>query len=187
MEPQQPPKPSAPRAQRSPASGIDAEPTAVLIALRRIVRYLRLADREVEMACRLSAAQLFVLHTLVETSGLSLAELADRTLTDQSSVSTVVARLVERGLVNRRASTTDRRRAELRITAAGHRMVERAPRAPQAQIIAAIRAMPPTRRAELVRALEGLATAIGANEVAPRMLFEDEPPRRPRKRSSENR
>jgi len=159
----------------------------VLIALRRIVRYLRLADREVEMACRLSAAQLFVLHALVETSGLSLAELADRTLTDQSSVSTVVARLVEGGLVSRRASTTDRRRAELRITPAGHRMIQRAPRAPQAQIIAAIRAMPAARRTELVRALEGLAAVMGASKVAPRMLFEDEPPRARRKRSDGDR
>ncbi|MBS1124856.1 MAG: Transcriptional regulator, MarR family [Deltaproteobacteria bacterium] len=145
------------------SSTSDAEPTAVLIALRRIVRYLRLADREVEVACRLSAAQLFVLHTLVETSGLSLAELAARTLTDQSSVSTVVARLVERGLVSRRASPTDRRRAELRVTPAGHRMVRRAPRAPQAQIIAAIRAMRAPHRAELVRALDGLVAAIGAS------------------------
>jgi DNA-binding MarR family transcriptional regulator len=179
--PQQPAQP-APRAQRAPASRIDAEPAAALIALRRIVRYLRLADREVEVTCRLSAAQLFVLHTLVETSGLSLAALAERTLTDQSSVSTVVARLVERGLVTRRVSTTDRRRAELRITAAGHRMVERAPHVPQAQLIAAIRAMPAARRGELVRALEGLVAAIGADAVAPRMLFEDEPPRTPRKR-----
>jgi DNA-binding MarR family transcriptional regulator len=163
-------------------SRADAEPTAVLIALRRIVRYLRLADREVEMACQLSAAQLFVLHTLVETSVLSLAELAERTLTDQSSVSTVVARLVERGLVSRKASSTDRRRAELRITAAGLRMVDRAPAAPQAQMIAAIRAMPAARRTELVRALEGLAAAIGASGVAPRMLFEDEPPRRTKRR-----
>ncbi len=156
------------------------EPTAVLIALRRIVRYLRLMDRDVEAACQLSAAQLFVLHTVADTPGLSLAGIAAQTLTDQSSVSTVVARLVDRGLVSRRASPADARRAELRLTAAGQRMIERAPRAPQARMIAAIRAMPPARRTEVVNALELLAEAIGANEVPPRMLFEDEPPRRKR-------
>ena len=62
-------------------------------------------------------------------------------------------------------------------------MVQRAPRIPQAQMIEAIRAMPAARQAELARALDGLATLIGANEVAPRMLFEDEPkPQRRRKR-----
>lgn len=156
----------------------------MLIALRRIVRFLRLADREVEAACDISAAQLFVLHMLVDEPAASVSELAQRTLTDQSSVSTVVARLVARGLVKRTPSRTDRRRAQLRITPAGARMVQRAPRVPQALMIAAIREMPPGRRAELARALEGLAAVIGANEVAPRMLFEDEPPRpRPRRRT----
>lgn len=154
-----------------------------MIALRRIVRFLRLADREVEAACEISAAQLFVLHTLVDEPAASVSELAARTLTDQSSVSTVVARLVERGLVSRTLAETDRRRAELKITPAGLRMVKRAPRVTQVLMINAIRAMPAARRAELTRSLEGLAAAIGANEVAPRMLFEDEPPRpRPRGR-----
>ena len=49
---------------------------------------------------------------------------------------------------------------------------------------AAIRDMPAAKRSELTRALEGLVSVIGANEVAPRMLFEDEPPRpRERRRS----
>jgi len=158
--------------------------TAVMVSLRRIVRFLRLADREVEAACEISAAQLFVLDSLIADSAASVTELARRTLTDQSSVSTVVARLVERGLVKRTPSRTDRRRAELTITAAGERMVKRAPRVPQAAMITAIRDMPPDRRAELTRALEGLATAIGADEVAPRMLFEDEPSPKPARRRS---
>ncbi len=156
------------------------EATTVLVALRRIVRFLRLADREVEAACRISAAQLFVLHTLVDNPASSLSEVAQRTLTDQSSVSTVVTRLVARGLVKRTPSRRDRRRAELRVTPAGFRMVQRAPRVPQAQMIEAIKALPAARQAELARSLDSLATLIGANQVAPRMLFEDEPPRRRR-------
>ncbi len=156
------------------------EATTVLVALRRIVRFLRLADREVEAACKISAAQLFVLHTLVDKPATSLSEIAERTLTDQSSVSTVVARLVERGLVRRTPSRSDRRRTELRATPAGVRMVLRAPRIAQLQMIEAIRTMPAARQVELARALDGLAVAIGANEVAPRMLFEDEAPRRRR-------
>jgi DNA-binding MarR family transcriptional regulator len=168
-------------ARHAPASQSD-EATSVLIALRRIVRFLRLTDRAVESACDLSAAQLFVLQTLVDGPASSLSEVAQRTLTDQSSVSTVVARLEQRGLVRRTASRTDRRRAELRITPAGVRMVQSAPRAPQAQLIVAIRALPPSRRTELVRVLDSLVTLIGANEIAPRMLFEDEPrPSRPRR------
>lgn len=84
--------------------------------------------------------------------------------------------------MSRTLSRTDRRRAQLRITAAGQRMVKRAPRVPQAVMISAVRAMPAARRAELARALDGLTAAIGADEVAPRMLFEDEPARAARRR-----
>ena len=155
----------------------DASTAAALIALRRIVRHLRLADREVENACGLSVAQLFVMHQLSGSPALSIAEVAERTLTDASSVSTVVARLVEQGLVVRKPSRADGRRAELTLTARGERMVLTGPRVPQLVMIDSMRAMSSKRRAELVRSLESLAASIGANSVEPRMLFEDEPPR----------
>lgn len=154
-----------------------SQPRAALVALRRIVRFLRLADREAESAHGLSAAQLFVLHSLHESPARSLQELADRTLTDQSSVSTVVARLVAKRLVRRTVSATDRRRAEIQLTPSGNRVALIAPRLPQTQIIRAIEAMTETHQGELVRSLERLAMVIGANEVAPRLLFEDEPQR----------
>jgi MarR family transcriptional regulator, lower aerobic nicotinate degradation pathway regulator len=156
--------------------------TAVMVALRRVVRLFRLADREAESSHGLSAAQLFVLHTLWQAPAHSLADLAARTMTDQSSVSTVVSKLVERKLV-KKTHGTDRRRAELSLTARGEHIVRTAPRLPQALVADTIAAMAPKRRAELVRSLEGFASAIGANEVAPRMLFEDEPVRRRRSRN----
>lgn len=158
-----------------------SDAAAVMVAIRRIVRYLRLADREIEAACKLTAAQLFVLHALVDEPGMSFAELAARTLTDQSSVSTVVAKLVSRKLVSRKVSKRDRRRTELRLTAAGQRLVEQGPRLPQTQILMAIQAMPVRQRGALVRALESFVVAIGAKDVAPRMLFDDEPPIRRRR------
>jgi len=153
----------------------DGDAAAAMAALRRIVRYLRLADREVEQACGASVAQLFVLRQLAETPALSLGELAQRTLTDQSSVSTVVARLVARRLVARRPSRADRRRAELRLTARGRRLAATAPPAPQVRMIDAIHDLSPVRRRALARSLEALAAAVGADQVEPQMLFEDEP------------
>src|SRR4051812_39046142 len=140
------------------------EATDALVALRRIVRSLRLADREAELACGLSAAQLFVLETLAAEPHISQSELASRTLTDQSSVSTVVAKLVARHLVSRTIAKDDRRRTQLALTAAGTQVLARAPKAPQAKMIASIRAMTAAKRSELVRALERLATILGADE-----------------------
>ena len=151
-----------------------ADATAVMVALRRLVRVLRLADRDAESSLGVSAAQLYVLRTLADAPAHSLAELAARTFTDQSSVSTVVSRLVANKLVTRTRAATDRRRAELRLTAAGERVVRAAPALPQRLIADVVRSWPEARRDELVRSLEHLVEAIGADEISPRMLFEDE-------------
>jgi DNA-binding MarR family transcriptional regulator len=156
------------------SDGTDDHATAAMVSLRRIIRYLRLADREIETTTSLSSAQLFVLTTLAESPALSLAELARRALTDQSSISTVVARLVKRGLVVRKAAAKDKRRAELRLTPAGNRILQSAPPVPQARLIEAIRSLPVSRRADLVRALDAVVDSLGAEGVKPRLFFEDE-------------
>lgn len=120
----------------------------------------------------LSAAQHYVLHSLAAAPASSVAELAGRTLTDQSSVSTVVAKLVAKKLVTRTPSTTDRRRAELRLTAAGTRVVNHSPILPQTRIIDTVAAMPAKPRAELVESLERLVAAIGADDLEPRMFLD---------------
>src|SRR5689334_15186059 len=88
-------------------------------AVRSIVRAQRINTRAVELKMGISLAQLFVLQQLADRPADSLNELAERTATHQSSVSVVVRRLVERGLVSRTASANDRRRIEIEVTPAG--------------------------------------------------------------------
>lgn len=148
----------------------------VMDAIRRLVRYLRLASRAAEAHTGVSGAQLFVVQSLAEGSVSSMAELAARTLTDPSSVSTVVARLVDRGLVARHPSREDRRRVEIALTAKGRAVVERAPELAQHRILAAIARMPVARRRSLAKIFEELVREIGADTIEPKMFFEDEPP-----------
>src|SRR5258706_15363715 len=83
---------------------------------RAIMDALRQSARLTETSLGISAAQLFVLHQLADEAGLSINALAERTLTDQSSVSLVVGRLAERGLVARRSAPEDRRRTTVART-----------------------------------------------------------------------
>src|SRR5690242_18689194 len=88
-----------------------------LDAIRRIVQALRESSRWSERHVGLSAAQLFVLRTLGDAPGISINDLATRTHTHQSSVSTVVTRLVEGGLVRRLRSGEDARSVTLSLSA----------------------------------------------------------------------
>lgn len=149
-----------------------------MVALRRIIRFVRLADRETESQHGLSAAQLFVLASLATAPAGSVAELAARALTDQSSVSTVVARLAKKKLIRRTVAAADRRRVELRLTAAGAKLVERSPRVFQVKLIETIDGMSRPRRKALAQALGELVMALGAGDVEPKLFFEDEPAQR---------
>src|SRR3954465_10976574 len=123
-----------------------SETRVILDAVRRIVRTLHESSRASEKSLGLTAAQLFVLQRLADTPGLSLNALAAQTHTHQSSVSTVVSRLVERGLVLRTPAADDARRLELRVSAEGRRLVARAPDAAQARLIHAVEQLSAARR-----------------------------------------
>jgi MarR family transcriptional regulator, lower aerobic nicotinate degradation pathway regulator len=152
----------------------------VLDSIRRIVRFLREGSRLSEKSVGLSAAQLFVLEKLDRGQPLSLNELAARTLTHQSSVSVVVRRLVERGLVQRRAAASDGRRLELLPTKRGLKLLSRAPSAAQDQVLAAMARLSPKKQRALADSLSALVEELGIDAEAARMLFDDDPPRRKR-------
>jgi DNA-binding MarR family transcriptional regulator len=161
----------------------DGEARVVMNHLRRIVRALRVSARAAEKESGLSGAQLFVLQSLAEAPASSMSELAARTATDQSSVSVVVARLVQRGLVSRHEAKADARRFEIRLTAAGKMRRRRTPELVQARIVAAILALPRSSRAELARLLGELVARLDLDGEA-EMFFEEEareagPPRKP--------
>ncbi len=145
----------------------------VLDAIRRIVHALRESSRQAEQHTGLSGAQLFVLQKLAEAAPASVNDLAARTHTHQSSVSTVVARLVAARLVTRTRSATDRRSVQLALTPAGRRLIERAPDVAQERLVRAIDSLPSRRRQALASTLGALADALALVGKAPAMFFED--------------
>jgi DNA-binding MarR family transcriptional regulator len=150
-----------------------SEEQRVLNGIRRLVRQLRITDRAAQQLAGVSAAQLFVLSELGKTPNMSLGELATRTFTDQSSVSAVVARLTEAGLITRRRAGDDARRLVLSLTRAGRAALKKAPAVTQKQILEAVQKFPPADRERFADMLEELVDALGAEEGSP-MFFEDD-------------
>jgi DNA-binding MarR family transcriptional regulator len=147
----------------------------ILDSIRRLVRLLRLQDRAAQSSAGLSSAQLFVLAELGKAPSLSLNELAERTLTDQSSVSVVVTRLVDAGLVVRERSADDARRLQLSLTRAGKTALERAPAVAQEQILAVLDKMKTEERRQFADLFVALVGQLGGEPgSAEPMLFEED-------------
>jgi DNA-binding MarR family transcriptional regulator len=156
----------------------------VVDALRRIVHELRVTTHRAEDEVGLSGAQLFVLRELAAEPGISIRRLSQRTLTDPSSVSVVVARLVEHGFITRKSDPADARRSVLAVSAKGRALLARAPEPFQARLFTALRALPSARLREMRMGLTHVIenTAIGSDGTAP-LFFEEAAPKK-RKRQA---
>lgn len=156
------------------AGSEQGEVREVLDGIRRLVRLLRVSARASERLVGISGAQLFVLQRLAEAGPCSINTLAEQTLTHQSSVSAVVARLIERGLVTRRPSPEDGRRVEVSLAPAGRALLRDAPPMAQAQLIAGLRKLKPDAREGLARGLSALVLELGLDGDSPPLFFEEE-------------
>ena len=154
----------------------------IMDSVRRIVQALRTSHRAAG-SMKLTGAQLFVIASLGAGEGpLSVGELARRTRTDQSTVSVVVSRLVEKGLIKRGTSSRDSRRVELSLTAKGRALQKRAPTTvPQQKLARALEHLPPRDAATLSKLLMGIVADMGEADVPAPMLFEDGPRGRSKK------
>jgi DNA-binding MarR family transcriptional regulator len=149
---------------------------AILDSVRHIVRALRLSHLEAERKVGLSAAQLFVLQTLKDGHVRSLRDIAAGTATDASSVSVVVARLVEAGLVRRRRSVHDGRQLELSLTARGRaRLAAAPPSLAQQSLVDALETLTPGERQSLSGLLRRVVDGMGADHGTAEMFFETRP------------
>jgi DNA-binding MarR family transcriptional regulator len=147
---------------------------AALDAIRRMVRTLRTSATDIERSTGLSAAQTFVLQLLAEEPAESMNDLAARTLTDQSSVSVVVSRLEQKGLVARGQSPTDARRTRVTITDAGRARLVGKPVTVQARLIRALEKLTPSALMQLGEHLTQVTALMGAAHEPPSLFFEED-------------
>jgi len=149
------------------------DPQRVLDAFRHLVKALRLADRAGLKRHGIGSAQMFVLHELSRESPLSINELAERTATDQSTVSVVVNKLVEKRLVARERSSSDARRAALALTPKGRSTVRKLPPPIQHALLDSVRRLPAERIRALADMLEKVVGVLDLVEEHPPMFFDE--------------
>jgi DNA-binding MarR family transcriptional regulator len=143
-------------------------------AFRRIVHALRSSHRAAA-DLNLTGAQLFVLATLGAVGEpMGVKELAEQTRTDQSTVSVVAGRLVDRGLVKRARSRVDTRRVELSLTARGKMLQQKTPTTVAQQKLAdALWQLSASDAGTLSRILKGVVEMMGEADAPAPMLFDE--------------
>lgn len=150
---------------------------SVLNSFRSILKSLRLADRAGLREHGLGASQVYILHELKNESPLSINDLAARMATDQSTVSVVVAKLIQKGFVTGERSETDARRLDLALTAKGRTVAKRLPLPIQHSIIEGVQQLSAARAKALAEALRDVVSSLGIEDEHPPLLMTDGEPK----------
>lgn len=136
---------------------VDEVVAAVLTASRVLVGISARSLAQVEESVTLTQFRTLV---VLDGHGASrLNQLAERLDVTASTALRMVDRLIVAGLVDRRENAQDRREVVIDLTADGRKLVRKVSRKRRTEIERIVRAMPPGRRRELVRALVAFAGA----------------------------
>ena len=98
----------------------------------------------------LTPRQFAVLMTIAEEEGLTQTELVERTGIDRSTLADIVARLLGRGLIQRRRAKEDARAYAIKLTAQGWKGLRDAEPGAVAADSRLLAALPPAKRQEFL-------------------------------------
>jgi DNA-binding MarR family transcriptional regulator len=140
---------------------IDSLAHTIELELREISQALRRPLDAEYARGQLTAPQRIVMQTLYHSEGMSLKDLCERVSLSHSTVSGIVDRLQQRGMVTRSTDNTDRRLTRIAVSAAVRQfMQQQAPRLTARPLIEALTRISDKDRRAITRALSLLREAL---------------------------
>jgi DNA-binding MarR family transcriptional regulator len=150
-------------AARAP-SMTDRSNTA-LVALRRILRVTELNSRKLAHESELTTSQLLVLQHVSQQGSALPSEVAKAVALKQATVTVVVHKLEDNGLVTRRRDTDDRRRVWIELTDAGRAALDNSPDLLQHRFVQGFEELDDWEQSMIIAALERVSALLDAEEV----------------------
>jgi DNA-binding MarR family transcriptional regulator len=157
-----------PRATRAkPAALASTTPEAqVLRRFRLVFNAVKTHFRQVEKNVGVGGAQLWALSVIRSNPGIGVSELAREMDVHQSTASNLVKSLLEREMIVTAKNGTDRRAVILRVTAAGSRVLRKAPEPFTGVLPKALASLDARTLSRLDRDLGKLIAALEVDERA---------------------
>ncbi|MCO6412427.1 MAG: MarR family transcriptional regulator [Thiogranum sp.] len=136
----------------------------MLSALRRVIRAIDLHSRQLVQSHGLTGPQALILRTLLD-GGLSAGALAKRVSLSQGTVTDILNRLEQRGLVTRVRAENDRRRVMVELSAAGRECLASSPPLLQDRFASRIEALEDWEQTLLLTSLQRIAAMMDAGDL----------------------
>ena len=145
----------------------------VIKQFRAVVQTMRRHYRYVERSCGVGGAHVWGLAEIAQHPGMRVTELADALAVHQSTASNLVDKLEQGGFVLRQRHRDDWRVVRLNVTAAGRKLLQRAPQPLPGPLQEALLQMPVSHLKALEESLAVLLRQMHADTEASSALLAD--------------
>ncbi len=136
-----------------------------LVALRRILRVTELNSRKLARQSELTASQLLLLKHVAQHGQALPSTIAKTIELKQATITVLINKLEEDGLVTRSRDTEDRRRVWVRLTDAGREVLDRSPDLLQSRFEHGFQQLEEWEQSMIITTLERIASLLDAEHV----------------------
>ena len=137
----------------------------IIFSIRKLMQGAELYTKELNKKYHVSAAQLNCILTLYEQGSLPPSQIAKYMMVKSSTVTGVVDRLEQKGLVTRTRNSPDRRIINIELTETGKKLARNAPPPIQQKIIDGIKKLPEKEIKRVVIALTKLSDMLDVQDL----------------------
>ena len=138
---------------------------AVLIALRKVIRATDLHSKYLAKNTGLTTAQLLILQSIQNMGEVSIGEISKKISLSQATVTSILDRLADKGLVYRERSTKDKRKVHAYLTEDALALIKDAPAPLQEQFTKQFGALNEWEQSMMISSLQRIAQMMDAEDI----------------------
>ena len=143
-------------------------------SLRRIFKAIQQYSEEVLKEFGVTGPQLWLMKTLRQEEGSSIGSISRKMYLHISTVSGIVDRLEEKGLVVRKRGDPDRRVVMVHLTDAGKKLVRQGPEPSQGKLLHGLQGLSNREVTELHEALQTIVRLMEVDAINVKFFFSEE-------------
>lgn len=147
----------------------------LLISIRKVIRAIDLHSKQLNKSSGLTGPQLLIMQEIARIKGVMASQVAKKINLSAATVTNIVDRLENKGLVERVRSTEDKRRVGLFLTDQGRNSLIDAPQPLQEHFIQKFCGLEEWEQSLLLSSMQRIATMMDATELDAAPVLEIDP------------
>ena len=137
----------------------------IVYLIRRLMQAGSLYTKELNKEYQVSAPQLSCLLALYESGPLPLTQIGRLIMVKSGTITGIIDRLEQKGLVQRTRNSPDRRIITIELTDTGKMLAQNAPLPIQQKIVVGLKKLPPQKKEMIVDSLNVLVHMLDAQDL----------------------